>query len=139
MQLPLSMNDPAGVCVATAPGMPIPAGTWRGAPFTKIVRCAWMWYTSCSLVLQAIPSTACPVAIAAVPASGAPAGTGTPSAPFAPGAGAGRREPRVLSAASLTDDPPEDPAEDPEVAASVPPTAAAMTATATPPVASQRR
>jgi len=36
------MNGPVGVCCATAPGMPIAAGTWRAVPFTKIVTCAWM-------------------------------------------------------------------------------------------------
>ena len=38
-QLPEVTNGPPCVCCATAPGMPIPAGTWRCCPFTKIVRC----------------------------------------------------------------------------------------------------
>src|SRR6266487_5459832 len=37
------MNGPWAVFWPWAPGMPRPAGTWRGEPFTKMVRCAWIW------------------------------------------------------------------------------------------------
>ena len=57
--------------------MPIAAGTCRATPFTKIVRCAWMWKSVCSPALQLIPSTGRPLAVAVVPASAVPAGTGT--------------------------------------------------------------
>ena len=65
------------------------AGIWRAEPFTKTVRCAWMWNSVCSLVWQLIPSTGWPVATVAVLASAGPAGTGTPSGPAGPAAGAG--------------------------------------------------
>jgi len=99
--VPDPMNGPAGVCWVTAPGMPIAAGTCRATPFTKIVRCAWMWNSVCSLVWQLIPSTVCPVAFDAVPASGAAPGIGTPSGPIGPPAGAARSVPSVLSAANV--------------------------------------
>src|SRR6266581_4788768 len=84
------------------PGIPTPAGTCRCAPLTKMTRCEWMWRASCSDVWQRIPSTARPVAAELVPASGVPSGIGTPSKPFAPGLGAGRRLPSVLSGPSLS-------------------------------------
>jgi hypothetical protein len=112
----------------------MPAGIWRAEPFTKTVRCAWMWNSVCSLVWQLIPSTGWPVA-AAVLASGGPAGIGTPSGPSGPAAGAGLRVPSVLSGAS--DSPlPELP---PPVTASVMPTAAAMITTAAPVTTSHSR
>ncbi len=87
------------VCAATAPGMPIPAGTERCCPLTKIVRCVWMWNSVCSLVSQLIPSMACPVVAADVPASAGAPGTGTFSGPSAPGGGGARSVPSVDSAA----------------------------------------
>src|SRR5215472_12672674 len=95
------MNGPAAVFCAPGFGMPIAAGTWRGAPFTKIVRCAWMWKSVCSLLLQLIPSTFWPVAAVAMPASADAFGTGTCSGPSAPGAGGACSVPSVLSAAYL--------------------------------------
>src|SRR5205807_2435885 len=86
---------------------PTPAGTWRGWPFTKIVRCAWMWNSVCSDDWQPIPSTACPAVLAARPASGAAPGTGTPSDPAAPAAGTGWSVPRALNGARFSAaDPP---------------------------------
>src|SRR5215510_14757960 len=89
------MNVPCGVFFARAPGMPRPAGIWRGEPFTNTVRCAWMWYTTCSLVSQRMPSTGCPAALVAVLASGGALGMGTPSGPVGPDAGAGPTLPSV--------------------------------------------
>src|SRR5260221_197251 len=57
------------------------AGTWRGEPFTKMVRCAWMWKMVCSLLWQLIPSMSLPVAAVAVLASGAALGIGKASGP----------------------------------------------------------
>ncbi len=91
------MNGPALVCWATAPGMPIAAGTWRCSPFTKIVRCVWMWKTVCSLVWQLIPSMVCPVVAADVPASTGALGIGTFSGPSTPAAGAAVSVPSVDS------------------------------------------
>src|SRR5215472_5402250 len=136
------MNSPCGEFWPVAPGIPMPAGTCRGEPFTNRVRCAWMWNSVCSLVLQPMPSTFWPVAFVAVPVSGGPLGTGTPcSGPAEPAGGAGLSGPSVLSAASfsegvlpvpvLLEDPPE-------VAAIVMPTATATTITAPPVAASQR-
>jgi hypothetical protein len=113
--------------------MPMPAGTCRAEPFTKMVRCAWMWNSVCSLIWQLIPSTGWPAAAVAVLASGAAAGTGTPSGPAGPAAGAGWREPSVLSGASGSAVP--GPPELPPVTARVMPTAAAMTTTTTAPAA----
>ena len=59
-----------------------------------------MWNSVCSSVWQLMPSTGWPDATVAVLASGAAAGTGTPSGPSGPGAGAGWRDPSVLSGAS---------------------------------------
>src|SRR6516162_11611485 len=129
------MNGPCGLCVACAPGMPMPAGTCRAAPFTKMVRCAWMWNTVCSLVWQLIPSTGWPVAPVAVLASAGPAGTGTPSGPVGPAAGAGWRVPSVLNGARGSPPPPELP----PVTASVMAITAAMTTTAAPPAISHGR
>src|SRR5271169_1025864 len=129
------MNGPCGVFVACAPGMPMPAGICRAEPLTKTGRCAWMWNTVCSLVWQLIPSTGWPVATVAVLASGAPAGIGTPSGPAGPGAGAGLRDPSVLSGASGSP-LPELP---PPVTARVMPTAAATTTTTAALTASHRR
>src|SRR5262249_40519466 len=119
------MNVPWRVFFARAPGMPRPAGIWRGEPFTSTVRCAWMWYTTCSLVSQRMPSTGCPAALVAVLASGGALGTGTPSGPVGPGAGAGLSVPSVLSEVSFDDTEPVPPwaAQPPEVAARVMPTA----------------
>ena len=64
------MNGPRALLWAWAPGIPIPAGTWRGVPFTKMVRWAWMWKMVCSLVWQLIPSTSLPVAAVAVLTNG---------------------------------------------------------------------
>src|SRR5215831_20284828 len=134
------MNVPCRVFFARAPGMPRPAGIWRGEPFTSTVRCAWMWYTTCSLVSQRMPSTGCPAALVAVLASGGALGTGTPSGPVGPGAGAGLSVPSVLSEVSFDDTEPVPPwaAEPPEVAASVMPTAAPATITTAPIAPSQR-
>ncbi len=115
----------------------MPAGTWRGEPLTKTVRCAWMWNRTCSLVWQRMPSTGWPVALAAVPASGGALGMGTPSGPVGPGAGAGLSVPSVLSAVSFGDDAGLEPP--PEVAASAMPIAAPATITTAPSAASQRR
>src|SRR6516225_7359211 len=131
------MNGPFGVLVACAPGMPMPAGTCRGDPFTKIVRWAWMWNSVCSLAWQLIPLTGWPVAAVAVLASAGPAGTGTPSDPGAPGDGAGAREPSVLSGARVGAAPAA--LGLPPVTARVMPTAAAMTMMAAPVTASHRR
>src|SRR5580704_1298454 len=99
-----------------------------------------MWKTVCSPAWQLIPSTGWPVAAvpvpaSRVPASAGPAGTGTPSGPSGPGAGAGLRVPSVLNGASeslgVVLEPP--------VTASVIPTTAAMTMTAAPATASQKR
>ena len=128
------MNWPCGVEVAWAPGMPTAAGTWRAEPFTKMVKCAWMWKSVCSPAEQPIPSTVCPVVAVAVPTSAAPTGTGTPSGPSAPAAGAGWSVPRVLSGASGSAA-----AGEPPVRARVMPTAAPMTTTAAPVQASQIR
>jgi hypothetical protein len=68
----------------------------------KMVRCAWMWKTSCSEVWQRMPSTGEPVAAAVRPASGAADGMGTPSKPLLPGLGAGFSLPSVLSGARLS-------------------------------------
>src|SRR5215471_701801 len=103
------MNVPCGVFWARAPGIPMPAGIWRGEPFTKTVRCAWMWNSTCSLVSQRIPSTGWPVALVAVLASGGALGTGTPSGPFGPGGGAGLSVPSVLSEVSFGDDDDPEP------------------------------
>src|SRR6266852_6934115 len=104
------MNGPFAVDWAFAPGMPMAAGICRAAPFTKMVRWAWMWKRVCSPAWQLIPSTAWPVAEVAVPASAAPAGTGTPfSGPGEPGDGAALRVPSVLSAARWSEGA-EDPA-----------------------------
>src|SRR5215467_10801262 len=103
------MNVPCRVFFARAPGMPRPAGIWRGEPFTSTVRCAWMWYTTCSLVSQRMPSTGCPAALVAVLASGGALGTGTPSGPVGPGAGAGLSVPSVLSEVSFDDTEPVPP------------------------------
>src|SRR5262249_40012683 len=134
------MNVPCGVFFARAPGMPRPAGIWRGEPFTSTVRWACMWYTTCSLVSQRMPSTGCPAALVAVLASGGALGTGTPSGPVGPGAGAGLSVPSVLSEVSFDDTEPVPPwaAEPPEVAASVMPTAAPATITTAPIAPSQR-
>ena len=128
------MNGPAWVCCATPPGIPIDAGIWRAAPFTKIVRCAWMWKSVCSPALQLMPSTGDPVAAVAVLASAGALGTGTASGPSGPPAGAGCRAPRVLSGAY-----PAGVADEPPLTASVTPTAiAAATMTAPPPIAATR-
>src|SRR5215470_13268533 len=116
--------------------MPMPAGTWRGEPFTKTVRCVWMWNSACSLVSQRMPSTGWPVALVAVLASGGALGTGTPSGPFGPGAGVGLSVPSVLSEVNF-DEPPLA-AGPPEVTASVMPTAAPPTITTAPSATSQR-
>src|SRR5215475_9093592 len=108
--------------------MPMAAGTWRGEPFTKMVRCAWMWNSTCSLVSQWMPSTGWPAVLADGPASGGALGIGTPSGPFGPGGGAGLSAPSVLSEVSFGDEPePLLAAEPPEVTASVIPTAAPPT------------
>src|ERR1019366_3131359 len=78
------MKVPVGVVWPCAPGMPMPAGTWRAEPFTRMVRWAWMWKMVCSEVWQLIPSTVPPVTPVAVLASGAAAGIGTPSGPAGP-------------------------------------------------------
>src|SRR5215470_15712522 len=135
------MNWPCGEFWPVAPGIPMPAGTCRGEPFTNRVRCAWMWNRVCSLVSQPMPSTFWPVAFVAVPVSGGPLGMGAPSGPVVPAAGAGLSVlPSVLSAASLSEGVPpvlllDEP---PEVATIVMPTAAATTITAPPAAASQR-
>ena len=121
----------------------MPAGTWRGEPFTNSVRCAWMWKMVCSLVSQPIPSTFWPVALVAVPVSGGALGMGTPSGPVGPEGGAGLSVlPSVLSAASFSAGVLPVPVllleEPPEVTAIVMPTAAATTITAPPAMASQR-
>ncbi len=123
--------------------MPIAAGTCRATPFTKIVRCAWMWKSVCSLVSQLIPSTGCPVAAAAVPASaGALPGTGTPSGPVWPGTGAGCSVPSVLSDASFgaarRHRPARPAARRPPETPSVTPTAIAAAATTAPPPTASR-
>src|SRR5579862_5428423 len=129
------MNGPCAVCWACAPGMPMAAGIWRATPFTKTVRCAWMWNSVCSLAWQPMPSTVWPVADPVALASGWAAGIGTPSGPVAPAAGAGLSVPSVLSADSLSDGPDE-----PPVTARVMPTAAAATTTsAAAPVSHRRR
>src|SRR6516165_1355204 len=135
------MNVPCGVFWACAPGIPMPAGIWRGEPFTKTVRWAWMWNSTCSLVSQWMPSTGAPVALVAVLASGGALGTGTPSVPFGPADGAGLSGPSVLSEVSFDDEdwlvlPLAD--EPPEVAASAMPTAAPPTITTAPSATSQR-
>ena len=121
-------------------GIPIPAGTWRGEPLTKMVRWAWMWKMVCSLRSHLMPSTSWPDAVAVL-ASGAAFGIGTPSGPSVPGAGARLRVPRVLSAASLSSGvpPPAALGPPPLVTASVMPTAAAMTTAAAPVQAAQMR
>src|SRR5215471_3472760 len=135
------MNWPCGEFWLVAPGIPMPAGTWRGKPFTNRVRCAWIWNRVCSLVSQPMPSTFWPVAFVAVPVSGGPLGMGAPSGPVVPAAGAGLSElPSVLSAASLSEGVPPVllPDEPPEVATIAMTTAAATTITAPPAAASQR-
>ena len=92
------MNGPPPVCVATALGMPIPAGTERCCPFTKIVRCVWMWNSVCSLVWQLIPSMACPAVAGDVPARTGAFGIGTRSGPSAPAGGGVCSVPSVDSA-----------------------------------------
>src|SRR5262245_20250453 len=116
------MNWPCGEFWACAPGMPMPAGIWRGEPLTKTVRWAWMWNSTCSLVSQRMPSTGSPVALVAVLASCGPFGIGTPSGPFGPGGGAGLSGPSVLSEVSLGDDAELLAAEPPDVTASAMPT-----------------
>src|SRR6516225_1553589 len=105
-----------------------------------MVRCAWMWNSTCSLVSQWMPSTGWPAVVAEGPASGGALGIGTPSGPFGPGGGAGLSGPSVLSAASFGGDEPDAPlaAEPPEVTASVMPTAAPPTITTAPSAISQR-
>src|SRR5215468_9279610 len=132
------MKVPCGVFWACAPGIPMPAGTWRGEPFTKTVRCAWMWNSTCSLVSQRMPSTGWPVALLAVLASAGPFGMGTPSGPFGPGGGAGLSGPSVLSEVSLGDDAELLAAEPPDVTASAMPTAAPPAITTAPSAISQR-
>src|SRR5215475_8387807 len=119
--------------------MPMAAGTWRGEPFTKMVRCAWMWNSTCSLVSQWMPSTGWPAVLTEGPASGGALGTGTPSGPFGPGGGAGLSVPSVLSELSFGDAVAEPLlAEPPEVAARAMPTAAPATITTAPSAISQR-
>src|SRR6266516_4042982 len=134
------MNGTWGVFCAWAPGIPIPAGTWRGDPLTKMVRCAWMWKMVCSLVWHLIPSTSLPVAAAAVLASGGALGTGTPSGPVGPGWPGGWRRPSAASEESFSrGEPPAAGLDEPaaaglepplRVAASVTPTTAAITTAA---------
>src|SRR6185437_5489539 len=136
------MKGPDGVFCATAPGMPIAAGTWRAVPLTKMVRCAWMWKSVCSLVLQPIPSTVRPVALAAVPASAAALGMGTPSGPIGPAAGGACSGPSVLSAANdevAEPAPPAAGADDPVASATETPATAPATTTAAPMTASRSR
>src|SRR6266550_8837381 len=134
------MNGPCGLFCARAPGIPIPAGTWRGDPLTKMVRCAWMWKMVCSLVWHLIPSKSLPVAAAAVLASGGALGIGTPSGPVGPGDPGGWRRPSAASEASFSrGEPPAAGLDEPAaaglgppllVAASVMPTTAAITTAA---------
>src|ERR1700761_3275145 len=128
------MNGPAWVCCATPPGIPIDAGIWRAAPFTRSVTCAWRWKSVCSPALQLMPSTGDPVAAVAVLASAGALGIGTASGPSGPAAGAGCSAPRVLNGADpggVLDEPP--------LTASVTPTAIAAAAmTAPPPIAATR-
>ena len=135
------MNGPLGVFCATAPGMPIAAGTCRATPFTKIVRCAWMWKSVCSPALQLIPSTGCPLTADPVPASAVPLGTGTPSGPVWPAAGAACSVPSVLSDASFCAGVPLVPplAVPPETPSVTPTAIAAAATTAPPPMASRVR
>src|SRR5215470_13745172 len=129
------MNGPLRVFCVWAPGIPIAAGTWRGAPFTKRVRCAWMWKRVCSLVWQLMPSTGWPLALVAAPASGAALGTGTLSEPAGPGEGAALSVPSELRLASFS--PGGLALALPVVTARVMPTAAA--AAAAPPAPSSER
>src|SRR5712691_10579105 len=139
------MNEPCGVLWARAPGIPMAAGTWRGDPFTKMVRCAWMWKMVCSLDWHPIPSTLLPVAPVAVLARGAAVGIGTPpSGPAVTAPDAGLRAPSVPSEASLSRGLPPFPLPEPlppppPATASPMPTAAAISTTAAPMPVSQLR
>src|SRR5947209_1578031 len=60
--------------------MPMPPGSARGWPFTKTARWAWMWYASCSVAPQLMPSTL-PVPVVPAEARSAPDSIGMPSKP----------------------------------------------------------
>src|SRR5256885_4490033 len=62
------------------PGIPIPPGSERMAPWSNTTKRAWMWYASCSVGPQLIPLTR-PVPVVDVEPIGAPCSSGTPSKP----------------------------------------------------------
>src|SRR5947209_15918280 len=80
MHCPPAATGPCGLFWGCDPGIPIPAGSARSLPSTYTARWAWMWYASCSVGPQLIPSTA-PVCVVPGDARSGPTSSGTPSNP----------------------------------------------------------